>query len=140
MNRRQLFLLITIVLTVLLAGFVSLIIFTCGSSELEHTKIKPDLTEEDGLEQDEEHPDPSESEQSSVELLSEQMSASALNFTAEELDEATHAHLLKPRNEVILSLDAIMLGLGNSSCGPGVLKKYAVEKRRYELKVHIRKH
>ena len=71
--------------------------------------------------------------------LSGQMSASALHFTAEDLDAATHAHLLKPREEVILSLDAVMLGLGNSSCGPGVLKKYAVEKRTYELKVLIKK-
>ena len=69
--------------------------------------------------------------------LSGQMSASALHFTAEDLDAATHAHLLKPRDEIILSLDAIMLGLGNSSCGPGVLKKYAIEKRTYELNVLI---
>lgn len=65
------------------------------------------------------------------------MSASALHFTAEDLDTATHAYLLQPRKEVILSLDAIMLGLGNGSCGPGVLKKYAVEKKPYYLKVMI---
>ena len=70
--------------------------------------------------------------------LSGEMSASALHFTAEDLDAATHAHLLKPRDEVILSLDAVMLGLGNSSCGPGVLKKYAVEKRGYGLKILIK--
>ena len=61
------------------------------------------------------------------------MSGSALHFTAEDLDTATHAYMLKPRKEVILSLDAIMLGLGNSSCGPGVLKKYAIEKKPYSL-------
>ncbi len=69
---------------------------------------------------------------------SEKMSGSALHFTAEDLDKATHAYLLKPRKEVILSLDAAMLGLGNSSCGPGVLKKYAIEKKTYELKFMIR--
>jgi len=69
--------------------------------------------------------------------LSEKMSGSALHFTAGDLDKASHAYLLKPRKEVILSLDAIMLGLGNSSCGPGVLKKYAIEKRTYELKFRI---
>ena len=65
------------------------------------------------------------------------MSGSALHFTAGDLDAATHAYLLKPREEVVLSLDAIMLGLGNSSCGPGVLKKYAVEKKTHELKFVI---
>ncbi|KAA6330496.1 hypothetical protein EZS27_020805 [termite gut metagenome] len=65
--------------------------------------------------------------------MSEKMSGSALHYTTGDLDTATHAYLLKPRKEVILSLDAIMLGLGNSSCGPGVLKKYAIEKRVYEL-------
>jgi beta-galactosidase len=69
--------------------------------------------------------------------LSEQMSGSALHFTAGDLDAATHAYQLRPRKEVILSLDAVMLGLGNSSCGPGVLKKYAVEKRPYSLKFRI---
>ncbi|NDV79726.1 glycoside hydrolase family 2 TIM barrel-domain containing protein [Dysgonomonas sp. 511] len=64
---------------------------------------------------------------------SKQMSGSALHFTAGDLDKATHAYMLKPRKEVVLSLDAIMLGLGNSSCGPGVLKKYAIEKRPYTL-------
>lgn len=65
--------------------------------------------------------------------ISERMSGSALHYTAADLDRATHAYLLKPRKEVVLSLDAIMLGLGNSSCGPGVLKKYAIEKRPYTL-------
>lgn len=68
---------------------------------------------------------------------SEKMSGSALHFTADDLDKATHAYLLKPRKEVILSLDAAMLGLGNSSCGPGVLKKYAIEKKTHELKFVI---
>lgn len=74
----------------------------------------------------------------SITCLSEKMSGSALHFTAGDLDAATHAYLLNPRKEVVLSLDAIMLGLGNSSCGPGVLKKYAVEKKTHELKFVIK--
>lgn len=74
----------------------------------------------------------------SITRLSETMSGSALHFTAGDLDAATHAYLLKPREEVVLSLDAIMLGLGNSSCGPGVLKKYAIEKKTYELNFVIK--
>ena len=45
---------------------------------------------------------------------------------------------LKPRPEVILSLDAAVLGLGNSSCGPGVLKKYAFDKKEHTLHIRIR--
>jgi beta-galactosidase len=69
--------------------------------------------------------------------LSESMSASALHFSAGDFDVATHAYQLRPRREIILSLDAVMLGLGNSSCGPGVLKKYALEKRPYRLNIRI---
>jgi beta-galactosidase len=72
-----------------------------------------------------------------ITCLSEQMSGSALHFTANDLANAKHAFELTPRKEIILSLDAIMLGLGNSSCGPGVLKKYAIEKRTYELNFKI---
>ena len=69
--------------------------------------------------------------------LSEKMSGSTLHFTTEDLDKTTHAYLLNSRKEVILSLNAAMMGLGNSSCGPGVLKKYAIEKKTHELKFVI---
>lgn len=73
-----------------------------------------------------------------IECLSKKMSGSALHFTAGDLDAASHAYLLSPRKEIVLSLDAIMLGLGNSSCGPGVLKKYAIEKKPYQLNFIIK--
>jgi beta-galactosidase len=60
--------------------------------------------------------------------LDEPFSASALHFTADDLDAARHPHQLRPRPEVVLSLDAAMQGLGNSSCGPGVLASYALGK------------
>jgi len=53
-------------------------------------------------------------------------SFSALHFSASDLASARHSFELQPRPEVILSLDASMSGLGNSSCGPGVLEKYSV--------------
>ncbi|WP_255491120.1 glycoside hydrolase family 2 TIM barrel-domain containing protein [Dysgonomonas sp. 520] len=74
----------------------------------------------------------------SIQRYEGNMSGSALHFTANDLDVATHAYQLKPRKEVVLSLNAIMLGLGNSSCGPGVLKKYAIEKKAYNLAFEIR--
>jgi beta-galactosidase len=51
---------------------------------------------------------------------------SALHFTAADLTAAKHSDELKPRAETILSLDAGQCGLGNSSCGPGVLARYSL--------------
>ena len=73
-----------------------------------------------------------------VKALEGNMSATAIHYTANDLYQASHAYLLKPRPETVLSLDAAMLGLGNSSCGPGVLKKYAIEKKEYKLKFEIK--
>jgi beta-galactosidase len=53
-------------------------------------------------------------------------SFSVLHFTAGDLATARHNYELKPRKEIILSLDAKMSGLGNSSCGPGILEKFSV--------------
>ncbi|MBW8863704.1 MAG: DUF4981 domain-containing protein, partial [Verrucomicrobia bacterium] len=60
-------------------------------------------------------------------------SFSALHFTAGDLASVRHNYELQPRPEVILSLDAKMSGLGNSSCGPGVLEKYSVPPQAYRL-------
>ena len=48
-----------------------------------------------------------------------------------------HNYELQPRSEIILSLDAKMSGLGNSSCGPGVLEKYSGPPTNYTLKVRF---
>lgn len=64
--------------------------------------------------------------------------ASALHYTATDLAGVSHHCDLQARPEVILSIDAAMLGLGNSSCGPGVLKRYALEKNKvYEVRYRI---
>ncbi|MCA9260889.1 MAG: DUF4981 domain-containing protein, partial [Planctomycetales bacterium] len=65
------------------------------------------------------------------------LAASALHYACDDLAAARHAHELTPRKESILSLDARQCGLGNSSCGPGVLAKYAVPVQPYEVKVRI---
>jgi beta-galactosidase len=64
-------------------------------------------------------------------------SFSALHFTVQDLTAAKHNHELKPRPEVILSLDSKVSGLGNSSCGPGVLEKYSVPPTNYSLKLRF---
>ena len=72
-----------------------------------------------------------------VDAVEDVFSASALHYTAQDLYKETHDCNLKPRSEVILSLDAAVLGLGNSSCGPGVLKKYAIDKKEHTLHIRI---
>jgi beta-galactosidase len=61
------------------------------------------------------------------------MAFSALHFTAADLAAVRHNYELSPRPEVILSIDAKMSGLGNSSCGPGVLERFAVRPENYRL-------
>lgn len=51
---------------------------------------------------------------------------SAHDFTAQDLTAATHTYDLVHRRQVILNLDARMGGLGNGSCGPGVLPTYMI--------------
>ena len=72
-----------------------------------------------------------------VDAVEDVFSASALHYTAQDLYKETHDCNLKPRPEVILSLDAAVLGLGNSSCGPGVLKKYTIDKKEHTLHIRI---
>ena len=62
-------------------------------------------------------------------------SFSALPYSTQELYAAQHDfELSQPSNPSLrytyLSLDCAVLGLGNSSCGPGVLKKYAIDKTK----------
>ena len=74
-----------------------------------------------------------------VDAVENVFSASALHYTVQDIYQETHDCNLKPRAEVILSMDAAVLGLGNSSCGPGVLKKYAIEKKEHTLHLRISK-
>ncbi|MBE2212934.1 MAG: DUF4981 domain-containing protein [Opitutaceae bacterium] len=67
------------------------------------------------------------------------IAASALHYTASDLASVRHVHELPaPRAETILSLDARHCGLGNSSCGPGVLERYAVPVQPYALTFTLR--
>lgn len=72
-----------------------------------------------------------------VQAIEKTFSASAIHFAVSDLANETHECNLIPRKEVILSIDCAVLGLGNSSCGPGVLKKYAIEKKEHKLQIRI---
>ncbi len=51
-------------------------------------------------------------------------SASALHYTAADLNDARNTHRLTPREEVVLCIDAVHMGLGGASCGPAPMNKY----------------
>ncbi len=72
-----------------------------------------------------------------ISAIEKPFSASAIHFSVNDLARESHNCNLIPREEVILNLDAAVMGLGNSSCGPGVLKKYTLDKKEYELKFRI---
>ncbi|MHC4394482.1 MAG: beta-galactosidase, LacZ type [Planctomycetota bacterium] len=54
------------------------------------------------------------------------LAVTALHYTALDLAAARHIHQLTPRKDITLCLDYKQNGLGNSSCGPPVLEKYAL--------------
>jgi beta-galactosidase/beta-glucuronidase len=66
------------------------------------------------------------------------LNASAHHFTVEDLDRAQHTHELERRNEITLNLDFIHSGLGNASCGPGVLPQYQIEPREVRYRLRLR--
>lgn len=51
----------------------------------------------------------------------------ALHYTPDHLAATTHDYQLEPTSDVILNLDCDVLGIGNSSCGPAVLKEYSID-------------
>lgn len=72
-----------------------------------------------------------------ISALDKPFSVSALHYSATDLATTSHSCDLKPRLETILSINVQQLGLGNSSCGPGVLKCYSIEKGKHELHFRI---
>ncbi|MCE7983762.1 MAG: DUF4981 domain-containing protein [Caldilinea sp. CFX5] len=53
--------------------------------------------------------------------------SSVHHFTAEDLTNARHTYELKRRDEITLNIDHAQCGLGNASCGPGVLPQYLLK-------------
>ena len=81
-----------------------------------------------------------------IEAIDEPFSFSALPYSAQYISSKTHDYELvdegpNTRNseaKTYLSIDCAVMGLGNSSCGPGVLKRYTIDKsKRYQLKIRI---
>ena len=66
------------------------------------------------------------------------MEFSASHYTAHDLTGAAHTYDLKPRPEVVLSLDYRQCGLGTASCGPGVLDQYRIKPGIYHWSYQLR--
>ncbi|MCK5381761.1 MAG: beta-galactosidase subunit alpha, partial [Candidatus Latescibacteria bacterium] len=66
------------------------------------------------------------------------LNVSAHHFTAQDLTEARHTYELKRRDAITLNLDYTQSGLGNGSCGPGVLPKYLLEASEYSYRLRLR--
>ncbi len=72
-----------------------------------------------------------------VQAVDAPFSFSALPYTVVQLYSAIHDDSLPASSATIVSIDCAVLGLGNSSCGPGVLRKYAISQKQ-EHHLHIR--
>jgi beta-galactosidase len=66
------------------------------------------------------------------------LNVSVHHFTTQDLTEAKHTYELKRRDEVTLNLDYAQGGLGNGSCGPGVLPQYLLEPREVRFSLRLR--
>ena len=50
---------------------------------------------------------------------------------------STVRFVIAQNSKTFLSIDCAVMGLGNSSCGPGVLKKYTVPTTTQTLRIRI---
>ena len=62
-------------------------------------------------------------------------SFSAHYYTTEDLEKATHRHLLVPREDITLNLDHRQCGLGSGSCGPDTFEQYRIKPGPFEFKL-----
>ena len=60
----------------------------------------------------------------------------ALHYTPEELGTRRNDYQLEASGQIILNLDCAILGIGNGSCGPGVLQEFALD-RSLPYKLHL---
>ena len=65
------------------------------------------------------------------------LNVSAHHYTALDLTNARHTTDLHRRDPITLNLDYRVCGLGNASCGPGVLAAYRVPPAEYHYSVHF---
>lgn len=73
-----------------------------------------------------------------VEAVDAPFSFEALHYAPQTLFGTRYDDQLHEDDATFLHIDCAVLGLGNSSCGPGLLRKYSIDKqRKHTLKVRI---
>ena len=73
-----------------------------------------------------------------VSSIDRPFSFTAVPYSAQHLYATAHdCDLVEDADNIYLHLDAAVMGLGNSSCGPGVLVKYAIPQQPHTLHVCI---
>lgn len=73
-----------------------------------------------------------------IECVDKPFSFSTLPYSTQHIYETAHdCDLITDSEHVYLNIDAAVMGLGNSSCGPGVLTKYAIPADKPQT-LHIR--
>lgn len=62
----------------------------------------------------------------------------ACDYTPKDLEMVRHPHEVKRRSEIYLSIDLKHSGVGNASCGPGVLPEYKVypEPQKFSISIY----
>ena len=73
-----------------------------------------------------------------IEAVDKPFSFSALPYSAQYISSKRHDYELEDEGKTFVSIDCAVMGLGNSSCGPGVLKKYSIApKKKHQLKIRV---
>ena len=57
---------------------------------------------------------------------------SALHYSIENLEAATHRHTIKEDDATYLLVNYRVNGIGSNSCGPGVLEQYVFDDVEFE--------
>lgn len=74
-----------------------------------------------------------------VETLGKPFIFSALPYSVKQLSTVKHDCDLVEEDHIYINIDCAQMGVGNSSCGPGVLTKYAIDMtKEHELHVKIK--
>jgi len=74
-----------------------------------------------------------------VEAVGKPFAFTASPYSVQQLYTTAHDADLKSGPSIYLHLDAAVMGLGNSSCGPGVLQKYAIPSVKHTLRLRLRR-
>ena len=67
----------------------------------------------------------------------DEVNASALHFTPQQLQEAKHVPELTPSEDTYVTVDAAVRGTGNASCGYETLENYRIQKKLYDYSFTI---